>query len=88
MESNIKIKATGKEINDLFNANRETYYVKYYKAINIPDGATEEQIDNNIWIYDVLIRHNEAPKKLDRKQPYTIQSMEETLTKLLSKGEI
>ncbi|MBC5688166.1 hypothetical protein H8S37_04360 [Mediterraneibacter sp. NSJ-55] len=83
MESNIKIRATGKEINSACHADNIGCSIRYYKITNCDlDNVTDEEIDNNKWIYEVRVRHPELSKKLNRPQPYTIQSMINTIEEL------
>lgn len=84
-ESRIKIKSTVNEISKNFNENPSKYfYIKYYNGEKNYKGNDDEEI-----VFDVLIRHNEIGKRnIERKQPYTIETLEQVLSKKVKEYEL
>ena len=77
-ESWIKIRATVNEIHRNFeNCPSKLYYIKYYDGTKDYKGNPDEKI-----LFNALIRHNEiGNRKLERSQPYTLDTLEKNLTK-------
>lgn len=76
-ESRIKIRATVNEINKNFReCPSKYYYIRHY------DGSKNyKENDDEPIVFEVLIRHNEIGKRsIERKNPYTFDSLEKTLT--------
>ena len=78
MESYIKIKTSANKMNEKFqNTYSPYYYIKYFNGVDNYKGNDDEEI-----VFDCLIRHNEiGTKKIERKEPYTFKTLEETLEK-------
>ncbi|MBO5183372.1 MAG: hypothetical protein J6B64_03125 [Bacilli bacterium] len=84
MESLIKIRSSLNKMNNEFeNGNSPYYYIKYY------DGSKMyKNNDDEVIIFECLIRHNEIGEKtIERSTPYTFKSLESTLEKLCKEYE-
>ena len=76
MESRIKIKSSLNTMKSKFNdSNSPYYFIKYY------DGKDNyKNDDNEIIIFNCLIRHNEiGDRKIERFAPYTFETLESAL---------
>ena len=76
MESRIKIKSSLNTMKSKFkDSNSPYYFIKYY------DGADNyKNDDNEIIMFDCLIRHNEiGNRRIARTAPYTFETLESTL---------
>lgn len=78
MESDIKIKATVKEISDAFE-NSELYSIRFYEpAEKIPE---HYDVNNDVFVFNAIVRHEELPKYLS-KTTYTIKGIEKAILRL------
>lgn len=83
-ESKIKIKATTNEMIETF----DTCPSKYYNIRHYDGSANYNGDDEEIIIFDVTIRHNEIGNtSIERKQPYTFDSLEKVLLKKVKEYE-
>lgn len=76
MESHIKIKSSLIEMdNKFYNSNSPYYFIKNY------DGSKNyKDDDNELIVFECLIRHNEiGNRKIERSTPYTFKTLETTL---------
>ena len=87
-ESRIKIKASVNEIYRHFKkCPSQLFYIKYYNS-EFNGVQHYKENDNEAILFEVLIRHNEIGKRtLERKQPYTLSSLEKKLSDLVKEYE-
>ena len=77
-ESDVKIKASLNEIRKEFEISpSKYYYIKYFNSKENYKGDDDEKI-----VFDVHLRHNEIGKRsIERKNPYTLETLEKTMEK-------
>ena len=78
MESEVRIKATINDIYHEFKTNKLFSIKRYSPLEKIPDNVDE---NNDIFVFDVLIRHEELPKNLT-KTTYTLKGLEKAILRL------
>lgn len=83
-ESDVKIKASLNEIRKEFEKSpSKYYYIKYFNGKENYKGDDDEKI-----VFDVHLRHNEIGKRsIERKNPYTLETLEKTMEKYVKLHE-
>lgn len=83
-ESDVKIRASHNEMLKEFNESpSKYYYVKYFNGEKNYKGDDDEQI-----VFDAHLRHNEiGNRSIERSNPYTFKSLEETIEKYVKEYE-
>lgn len=83
-ESDVKIRASHNEMLKEFNeSSSKYYYVKYFNGEKNYKGDDDEQI-----VFDAHLRHNEiGNRSIERSNPYTFKSLEETIEKYVKEYE-
>lgn len=83
-ESDVKIKASLNEIRKEFEKSpSKYYYIKYFNGKENYKGDDDEKI-----VFNVHLRHNEIGKRsIERKNPYTLDTLEKTMEKYVKLHE-